>query len=63
MDKDRITGAATKAKGAFKDALGSATGDTRMQAGGKLDKAKGSVQGAIGRAKDALRGALNRSKT
>jgi uncharacterized protein YjbJ (UPF0337 family) len=63
MDKDRITGAANKAKGAFKDALGSATGDTKMQAGGKLDKAKGSVQDALGRAKDALRGAFNRSKT
>ena len=34
-----------------------------MQAGGKLDKAKGSVQGALARAKDALRGALNRSET
>ena len=62
MDKDRITGAATKAKGAFQDALGSATGDTKIHRG-KLDEAKGSVQGALGRAKDAVRGALNRSKT
>ncbi len=63
MDKDRIAGAANKAKGAVKDALGSATGDTRMQAGGKADKAKGSLQGALGRAKDAVRGVLNRTKT
>ena len=63
MDKDRIAGAANKAKGAVKDALGSATGDTRMQAGGKADKAKGSLQGALGRAKDEVRGVLNRTKT
>ena len=41
MDKDRISGAANKAKGAVKDAVGSATGDTKTQAEGKADKAKG----------------------
>lgn len=63
MDKDRIAGAANRAKGFVKDAVGSATGDTRMQAGGKAEKAKGSLQGALGRAKDAVRGVINRSKT
>ena len=63
MDKDRISGDANKAKGAVKDAVGSATGDTKTQAEGKADKTKGSLQGAVGRAKDAVRGLLNRSKT
>ena len=49
MDKDRISGAANKAKGAVKDAVGSATGDTKTQAEGKMDKAKGSAQSAAGR--------------
>ena len=55
MDKDRISGAANKAKGAVKDAVGSATGDTKTQAEGKTDKAKGTVQNAVGGAKDAAR--------
>jgi hypothetical protein len=36
-----------------KDAVGSATGDTKTQAEGKMDKAKGSAQSAMGGAKDA----------
>ena len=36
MDKDRTSGAANKAKGAVKDAVGSATGDTKTQAEGKM---------------------------
>jgi uncharacterized protein YjbJ (UPF0337 family) len=61
MDKDRISGAANKAKGAVKDAVGSATGDTKMQAEGKADKAKGTVQNAAGGAKDAVRDATSKS--
>ena len=61
MDKDRISGAANKAKGAAKDAIGSATGDTKMQAEGKADKAKGTVQNAAGGAKDAVRDATSKS--
>jgi uncharacterized protein YjbJ (UPF0337 family) len=57
MDKDRVAGAVNKAKGSVKDAVGAATGDTKMQAEGKGDKAKGTVQNAAGGAKDALRGA------
>lgn len=63
MDKDRIAGAADKAKGAVKDAVGSATGDTKTQAEGKVDKAKGSAQSAMGGAKDAARDATDKSKT
>ena len=63
MDKNRISGTANKVKGTMKDAVGSATGDTGMRAGGKMDKTKGSVQSAIGCAKDAARGAINKGKT
>ncbi len=63
MDKDRISGAANKAKGAVKDAVGSATGDTETQAEGKMDKAKGSAQSAMGGAKDTARDATDKGKT
>ena len=56
MDKDRIDGAADKAKGGIKEAAGKLTGDAKLQAEGKADKAKGAVKNAIGGAKDAVRG-------
>jgi len=55
MDKNRIEGAADKAKGNLKEAAGKMTGDSKLQAEGKLDKAKGAVKNAIGGAKDAMR--------
>ena len=62
MDKDRISGAGDKAKGAIKQAAGKLTGDRRLQAEGMADKAQGSVKSAIGNAKDAMRGAGARSR-
>ena len=59
MDRDRIEGAADKAKGSVKEAADKLTGDTKLQAEGKADKAAGSVKNAIGGAKDAVRDALN----
>ena len=59
MDKDRISGAADKAKGA----VGSATGDTKTQVEGKADEAKGSAESAMGGAKDTARNATGKSKT
>ena len=56
MDKDRIKGEAQQAKGAVKEAAGKVTGDTKLQAEGKADKAAGKVQNAIGGLKDTLRG-------
>ena len=56
MDKDRIDGAADKAKGSMKQAAGKLTGDAKLQAEGKADKAKGAVKNAVGGAKDAVRG-------
>jgi uncharacterized protein YjbJ (UPF0337 family) len=60
MDKDRIKGMGDQAKGAVKDTAGKVTGDTKLQAEGKMDKAKGKVENAVGGAKDSLREQLNR---
>ena len=54
MNKDRIVGAAKQAKGAVKDGAGKILGDPELEAEGKGDKIKGTVQNTIGRAKDAL---------
>ena len=42
----------------MKEAIGKATGDARLQAEGKGDKAEGKVQKAIGGAMDSLRHTL-----
>jgi uncharacterized protein YjbJ (UPF0337 family) len=60
MDNDRINGMADQAKGAVKDAAGKVTGDTKLQAEGKMDKAKGKLESAIGGAKDTLREQLDK---
>ena len=57
MDKDRIAGSANQAKGAIKEAVGKVTGDAKLQAEGKADKAAGKVQNAVGGMKDAVRDA------
>ena len=59
MDKDRIEGSATQAKGAVKESVGKMTGDAKLKAEGATDKAAGKVQNAIGGAKDAVRDAFN----
>ena len=58
MDKDRIAGSTKQAKGTAKEAVGKATGDSKLQADGKADKATAKVQNAFGGAKDAVRDAL-----
>jgi uncharacterized protein YjbJ (UPF0337 family) len=58
MDKDRIAGAAKQAKGAVKEAVGKAVGDTKLVAEGKSDKVEGKIQNAVGGVKDAVRDAL-----
>ena len=55
MDKEHVKGAADKAKGAVKDAAGKMTGDTSLQAEGKMDKAEGAAHQAAGDIKDAAR--------
>ena len=58
MDKDRVEGSAKQMKGSVKDAAGKLTGDSRLEAEGKADKAEGKVQNTIGGAKDKIRDAL-----
>jgi uncharacterized protein YjbJ (UPF0337 family) len=57
MDKEHAKGAADKAKGAVKDAVGGLTGDAKLQTEGKVDKAKGAVHSAVGDVKDAVKDA------
>ena len=57
MDKDRIAGSATQAKGAIKETAGKMTGDAKLQAEGAADKAKGKVQNAVGGLKDSIKDA------
>jgi uncharacterized protein YjbJ (UPF0337 family) len=60
MDNDRIKGMGDQAKGSLKDAAGKATGDSKLQAEGKLDKAKGKIENAAGGMKDSMREHLDR---
>jgi uncharacterized protein YjbJ (UPF0337 family) len=57
MDREHIKGAADKVKGAVKDTVGKATGDKKMEAEGKMDKAKGAAHNLVGDVKDAVRDA------
>jgi uncharacterized protein YjbJ (UPF0337 family) len=58
MDKDRIEGAAKQAKGAVKEAVGKAAGDSKLVADGRSDKVEGRIQNAVGGLKDAVRDAV-----
>ncbi len=60
MDEQHVKGAGDKIKGAVKDAVGGATGDSKLQSEGKLDKAKGSARNAVGDVKDAVRDATRK---
>ena len=60
MHKDQVDGVGKQVKGAVKDAAGGLTGNERLQAEGKLDKAEGKVQQKVGEAKDNVRDALKR---
>ena len=57
MDKDRIKGAADQAKGAIKETVGTAIGDEKLKADGKIDKVKGKIESAVGGVKDTIRDA------
>ncbi|MGB5092409.1 MAG: CsbD family protein [Parvibaculum sp.] len=61
MDKDRIEGSAKQAKGTVKVAVGKVTGDAKLEAEGKADKAEGKVQNVIGGIKDAVRDAVDKA--
>ena len=55
MDKEHIKGMAQKAEGSIKDAAGRLTGNERLQAEGKADKAAGAARESVGDVKDAGR--------
>jgi uncharacterized protein YjbJ (UPF0337 family) len=55
-DKDRVEGSMTNMKGSVKEGAGKLTGDSKLEAEGKMDKVKGKVQNAVGGIKDALKG-------
>jgi uncharacterized protein YjbJ (UPF0337 family) len=55
MDKEHVKGAADKASGTIKDAAGKLTGNEKLQAEGKLDKAKGEAREFVGDVKDAAK--------
>jgi uncharacterized protein YjbJ (UPF0337 family) len=55
MDKDRVKGAAKNTTGKMKEAAGKMTGDSKMQAEGKMNRASGNVQNTVGTAKDKMK--------
>ncbi len=55
MDKQHVKGAADKVSGSAKEAAGKMTDDKKLEAEGKLDKAKGAARDFIGDVKDGVR--------
>ena len=49
---DKVKSTVNKVKGETKDQVGNANNDPQLQAEGKLDKLKGSVQEGLGKLKD-----------
>ena len=60
VDKNRVEGAVEKVKGTAKELAGKVTGDAKLEAEGKAQKAAGTVQNAAGGAADAARDALKK---
>jgi uncharacterized protein YjbJ (UPF0337 family) len=60
MSTNRIEGAARKASGAIKKAVGKATGNDRLRAEGAAEKAAGSAQNAVGKTQDKLGSEIRR---
>ena len=48
VDKDRVVGSAKQIKGAVKQVVGKAVGDSKLESEGNADKIEGKVQNAIG---------------
>ena len=55
MDKEHVKGGMDKVSGEAKDAIGRATGDKKLRAEGKFDKAKGEVRQTAGDIKDSMK--------
>jgi len=59
MNKDRVEGSFEQAKGKTKEVAGKVTGDTKLEAEGKAQKAAGKVQNTVGGMKDAAKEAVD----
>jgi uncharacterized protein YjbJ (UPF0337 family) len=59
MNKDRIEGSATQAKGKVKEVAGKITGDTKLENEGKADKVAGKIQNTVGGIKDSVKEAVD----
>ncbi len=57
MAREHVSGAYNKVKGAMKEAVGKVAGSKKLQAEGKADKAKGTIQNVAGDVKDRVRSA------
>ncbi|WP_114966368.1 CsbD family protein [Alkalilacustris brevis] len=55
MDKERIKGTAKQVGGTVKEQFGKLTGNTSLEAEGKIEKAEGTLRKTFGKTKDALR--------
>jgi uncharacterized protein YjbJ (UPF0337 family) len=60
MSKNRIEGAAKKALGGAKQAVGKAAGNKKLETKGAIEKAAGSAQNAYGKAQDKLGNAIKK---
>lgn len=58
---DKIKGLANEAAGNVKQAIGRATGNTRLEAEGAGQELKGEAQQAKGKAKDAVKKVIDRT--
>ena len=55
MNKDRIEGSVEQGKGKIKEVAGKVTGDTKLEAEGKVDQTAGKVKNTIGGIKDTVK--------
>ncbi len=53
MDEHRVTGAARNIGGKVEESVGRATGDTKSQVQGAMDRAQGAAENLYGQTKDA----------
>ncbi len=57
---DKLKGLTNEAVGNVKQAVGKATGNTRLEAEGVVQERKGEAQQAVGKAKDTLKSGVDR---
>ena len=60
MDKDDAEGLAARVAGSLKEAIGKVTGDTRLEAEGSAQKAKGNAKHVVGAAEKTVRNAVKK---